>query len=141
MPVPLRVRARGHKLAGMIKLLALVTLLLSSLNLAACAPDQGAVYDDVADPQPDHPDNGIGTSPSDPEGLVLLISSGVQPDACGLWTRGDSAALACSPADVAVWPSAATCVDLIHLADARWPGVAVVRRLDGQLRALEASCF
>lgn len=117
----------------MLKRIVLSCVLFS---LVACASDPGATADD--DPASA---DGIGTSPSDPEGLVALEALiGTVPDACGLWTRGDASALACAPADVAVWPSAATCTDLIRLADARWPGVAVVRVLDAQLRAWEAAC-
>lgn len=142
--MPLREPARGRKMTAMIKRIALsltlllfpLTLLLFPLTLGACGADLDAANDD----EPTEA-NGIGTSPSDPEGIMLLAVTGEAPDSCGLWTRGDDAALVCSPADVAVWPSAATCADLIRLADARWPGRAVVRRLDGQLRALEAACF
>lgn len=139
MTVRLAHRRRTTHLRGMMRIVLSTTLVILILTACGCAPS-GATVDDVDD-DPTLISCGIGTSPSaciaaDPEALRLAP----WPDACGLWTRGDESALACAPADMAVWPSAATCADLIELAARRWPGGAVVRRLDGQLRALEAAC-
>lgn len=135
--MPLRACPRGRTLSSMTKRIVLSMVLASSF-LFAC-DGESALNDDTPEP-----DNGIGTSPSDPELLLLQVDApGALP--CGVWVdfagvdASDAHALACSPADAAFFVSGGvTCSDAVRFAAARG---GVARRLDYQLSALEANCL
>jgi hypothetical protein len=128
-----------------------LSTLLATLTLTACADRDGAIADDVQITADDDPasSDGIGTSPSDPGPVQFDKLGAIKP--CGLWIAATydlaearhTTAPSSPDMEQFALPGGLACSALIAarpLVEASFGGVAVVRYVDEAVRSEAMKC-